>query len=464
MKIAVVLGVLFFLIGACKEEEKSAKNVTYEVVLVSSTMQAVTEAVDPVLCPSGWTALVDNLGANGHLPPLQSAYVNRFPTFNAYAIAISDAAAHLKELRPTIRISTVWPCWVNNPAWREDMIYFLSNMRNQGVTIELVLSHHDSYPITLEDTSGGFAKYSGWAHDNAVEEFVTYTNWVIEELGSVLPIGTRVYLAYEPMGMLFNSYFGSGNWPPGGKEAKAAFVKSLTHMRLALRESAMLVRDAGFVPLIAQNTRPMIGEITKSPLGTAIPDSPDARLSYIFNYWLIDALVTHCNDNNFDAVDDVVGTRCADLPKTGAISELGVTYYGTMTASNRIMELPVSNGTVRMALPNMDFAPDGRAFGDAMRDLAAAYSGIPLHVSELGFSSGKSGTQKTWLEAYLAEVRSGQNTDPSRVAVRTIGIHSLFNVAEFSPGEWNFHLLDGCGNEPCQLTTWGEEVIETFRK
>jgi len=423
-----------------EEHAGGARRFTWGVVV--STIQLVHESVDPVICPSGWTELQSELAARGEgqLPPLQTAYVNRFANLFEFMRASMAAKAELWESLPVLRLSTVWPCWAANEQWRNEMGQTVQNLLAVGWRIELTLLHHDSYPAAFHST-GGFG-LGGWSHDAAADAFVEYARSVTVTMQRILPAGSRIYIANEPEALLFNGYLDqSGKWPPGGKNASKSLAKAFLNMRRALREAARAVTEAGFEPAIAINVRPLLDS-----KGTP----PERVLDHLHNWWLLDALVRGCNDNNFSG-------SCDD-PEPAVLETIGSTFYGSMKADDKTVEL--ADG-IDMALPLINVQPDADLFRRTLEDVYIAYGGS-VGVAEIGFSSAIPRQMELWLREYLSAAELAIPTDKSSF----IQLHTLFEGAEFSEGEWRFHLLDGCGfdefgeEEGCQYTPWAEQVFE----
>lgn len=419
------------------EHTDGARRFVWGVVI--PTMQLVHESVDPVICPSGWTMLQQELAleGNGHLPPLQAAYVNRFGNLFEFARATIAAKTALGASIPVLRLSTVWPCWAASERWRNEMAQVAQDLIEAGWRIELTLLHHDSYPATLHNV-GGFG-LGGWSNNMAANAFAEYVRSVTTTLQGILPAGSRIYIANEPEALLFNGYLDQGGkWPPGGKNAGRSLAKAFFNMRTALREAALVVTRAGFEPAIAINVRPLLGST-----GT----EADRALEHLHNWWLLDALVNGCDDDNFS-------NACHNSTDPVSIT-IGLTFYGHMRTDDKTVELVDG---VNMSLPVINVEPDADLFGHTLEDIYSAYGG-DVGVAEIGFSSAVPYRMEQWLREYLsaAELALPTNT-PS-----FIQLHTLFEGAEFSEGEWRFHLLDGCGDEePCESTPWGMQVFEVI--
>lgn len=407
--------------------------------VVVSTIQLVNEAMDPSTCPSGWTALQEELArdGNGHLPPLQAAYVNRFDDLFGFSRACIAAHNTIGETIPTIRFSTVWPCWTAQESWRTGMAQVSQDLIAAGWQIELTLLHHDSYPADLHG-NGGF-ELGGWAHENAADSFTAYVESVATTLRNVLPAGSRIYLANELEASLFNGYLDqSGKWPPGGKNAGHSMAQAFLNARDALREGARLIRNAGFEPAIAVNVRPLIGN-----RGTAA----DNTLEHLHNWWLLDALLHGCNDDTFSGACE---TTVESVPVT-----IGLTYYGHMEPGEETVEL--ARG-IEMTVPVINVEPDPDLFRQTLRSVHERYPNTALGVAEIGFSSGSISRMDGWLREYRDAVGLVLGYEEKHF----IQLHTLFDGAEFSEGEWHFHLIGDCGenNRSCDFTPWGERVME----
>ena len=408
--------------------------------VVSSTNQLVTESSSSSTCPSGWSKLFEQLHQkeNGHIVPLQTNYVKRFSSLTAFSSAAKTAFTTIGPHIPTIRISLSWPCFVNS-VWRKDMALAIEKLRLAGFIIEITLSHHDSYPGILHKTGGTSIASSGWAHPEAKSVFLAYVHDVIRLFTPILPAGTRVYLINEPVSMLFNSYLGNGNWPPGGKRAVSGFYTAMITMRDTLHEAGLLIQQAQWEPAIAKNIRINKKEETLDPI-----------LDYIFNWWILDALLHNCIDTVFSG--DCTSSFLQTAPFT-----LGITYYGTIKNSTESITLkPTPSRSIIMPLPVMDFSPNPEYFSKTVKLALDKYPLTTITIAEVGLSSGNTQKAQEWLFDYSNVVQKETAVNFEKY----IGIHTLFESAEFSSGEWFFHILNGCDtNTPCVLTPWGNVLL-----
>jgi beta-glucosidase/6-phospho-beta-glucosidase/beta-galactosidase len=452
LSLAIVMAAAGCSKNASDQMDASESDAAYSTTdtywgFVTSTAQLVRESVDPEVCESGWTALVRQLGTKGEgaLPPLQTDYVTRFETLDNFSAAAERVFPLIEGGIKTLRISLMWPCWTQSESWRTRMASLISELQTTGYTIELMLSHHDSYPIMLHDETPNFGiANSGWANDSAPEAFASYAWSVVETLGNVLPQGTRVYLVNEPVGMLMNSYLGTGSWPPGGKRAGTSFAKAMLNMRDGIKQAAEILADIGWETAVAKNIRPVTGET-----------QTDKELDFVFNWWLLDALVYGCIDDNFDQFCETDG----EIPN--AVDVIGMTFYGTMHAGDETVELRKTPTPKLLHLPVMSFVPDASDFDVALRALVYRYQTVAFTVAEIGLSSGKVDTMTDWLLSYR-DVLAAFASERDQLE-NAIGIHTLFESAEFTTGEWHFHAIEGkCLHvgQACTLTPWGRRLME----
>ena len=441
-----LLALIAFLTACTSKEEQNPEDKTPSSVqwgLVSSTMQLVNESVDPSFCANGWTALKEDLDKEGQgdLVPLQKAYVQRFDTLNDFTNAAIEAHTLVNDVFPTLRISSGWPCFMENTEWQESMVNSISRLRNSGWKIELTLNHHDSYPINLDAEN---ITDSGWVNSRSSADFRSYVSSICKELNQgVLDSGTTIYLINEPVSYLFNAYLGSGSWPPGGKRAGKSLAEALINMREGLNTAALVVESAGFRPAISKNIRPM----------THGKDPIDETLEHVFNWWLLDALLTGCMDDNFDGA-------CEDYREPSKIEVLGITFYGTMSSSDETVDFGrFGQQSSKMPLPNMNFVPTATYFKEALQAARQHFPDIEIRISEIGLSASNTSTMLDWLKAYQAVV---DDLADAELVTPSMQIHTLFKSAEFSPGDWVFHLMEGCGETPCKLTPWGEALLEEY--
>ena len=429
--------IILAILASCRDEtNESAPRIQWSAV--NSTMQLVRAAVDSSVCPSGWTLLQEELAREGRgdLPPLQRAYVTRFVTLEEFAQAAVQARHLLIPVLRTLRFSVLWPCWQAAEIWRNDVVGAVRDLQSAGYTLELTLLHHDAYPVELHERTTGLL--GGWAHPDAPANFEAYVESVLTRLNGVLEPGSVIYRANEPLSTLFNGYIGGGTLPPGGTRAGKSLAQAMVNLRAALRAAGERVSAAGFRPAIAVNVRPLQENTGPSA----------ALLDHVFNWWLMDALVLGCIDDDFDE-------HC-ERTERGVVSLIGITFYGAMRDSRESVDFSLPSAVYperALALPAIDVTPHAGFFSTALQTTITRYSTAEVRVAEIGFSSVDESLMALWLRRY-ADAASHQIASPA------IGLHTLFSSAEFSPGEWQFHLVRGCVTEPCELTTWGRAFLE----
>lgn len=451
----VFISAAMLVAAACAGETPSIQPLPVSSVdwlFISSTIQQVTEASE---CEGGWSLLVEEREAQGkgYEPAIQPAYVTRFATLADFTTAAVGAFSLVGEHFKTIRISLVWPCWMQSDKdkrmkWLGDMASAIEQLQGAGYIVEIMLSHHDAYPARFHGSS---VSTSGWANDDIVDGFLEYVKSVMDSLEDVLPPGSRVYLINEPVGMLFNSYLGYGTWPPGGKNAGSSFAKAMKNMRDALYAAYWEIKDRDWLDwdvAIAKNIRPVV---------YGNNEDADRQLDYIFNWWLLDALLRGCVDDGFEGY-------CEDPREPASFDVVGVTFYGTMKTGNEVVSLGQEGMSAQLHKPDMDFQVNAAMFESALLLTIYRYEyHIGVVVGEIGFSSGTVDKMEGWMRSYLKAVL--------RLAAKyiqmlpVIGMHTLFESAEFSPGEWFFHAVGAIGMEctsdgKCGLTPWGDVLMK----
>lgn len=427
---------------------------------VNSSMQLVSELSDPETCQSGWTRLFERRVGEGEgrelLIPIQPTYVDAFRNVFDFSRDLVATSRLLREEIPTARFSLSWPCVMASDMIREafaDAVRYVQDPdargpgSDGGYALELTLSHRDAYPAVLDDNPE-FGLLGSWAHPQARASFVEYVQQVLEDIGPALPTGTVLYIANEPTTDLLDGYLSpEGKFPPGGTSAGRSLAAAFINQRDAFMDAGWRIRAAGFTPAIAINVRPMTA-------GMGLPGAP--LLEYMHNWWLTDALVAGCVDNDFDGV-----CESTILPDDPAVRQLGITFYGTMAATGDTVAFGLSGEVEHpLARRSLDFVPDADHFRDAIVMAQDRYADqiaggtLVIGVAEVGFSSGDTSEQLAWLEGYLAAAED--------LALPFMGLHAIFEHAEFSSGEWFFHLIDRCDG-PCELTDWGSAFLQALR-
>lgn len=419
-----------------------------------STGQLLAMLTDPGVCPSGWTALFDERFAEAQgeeaLIPLQPAYVRMVDEYdNLAGLADTIAATHtvLGAAMPVVRISLFWPCVMASPSVLDGYRDLIAAVRDAGYRVELTLLHHASYPIELHTAPAAVGAIGGWAHPDAPAAFATYVTTVLTELGPVLPIGSVIDLATEPIPQLMDGYIHrEGKVPPGGRNAGRSLALAMVQMRDALLDASLAIRTAGYVPSIGMNIRPLVGDA----------DAPGAAfLDFLYNDWFTRAMVEGCIDDTFDG-------ECERF-EFPAVDRFGVTFYGVMHASRDTTEFGLPNRSPTHTLARRefyptDFAPDPEQLRAALTSIETRYTEriadgrIEFGISELGFSNGNPTVQLGWLTDALAVIAD--------FPVQFLTIHAPLAHAEFSSGDWYFHLVSRCC--PPELTDWGRLALDTL--
>lgn len=417
---------------------------------LNSSMQLVHELVDPDFCESGWTELLRELRqeGRGHIVPLQGDYVNYFATVEVLGLTLADTYAALGDVLPVTRLSLSWPCFMGSATIREEFLRAIEYVQDAGYRVELTLSHHDTYPADLHEHPD-FGMFGGWAHPDAPARFVEYAHAVLDTVQGILPEGSVIYLATEPTPQLFDGYLSSdGKYPPGGSEAGRSLAQAMVNQRDAFLEAGRAIREAGYVPALAPNIRPTARELPGSDL-----------LDYLHNWWLADALVLGCVDDDFDNWP-FNGGGCEQNVEP-AVDRLGITFYGAMDALDETVEFGLPGAeTQPLARRWLEFESDQGQFRYALFFTLERYAdeilkrGLQVGVAEIGLSAGSTSTQLRWLEQYYDVMEE--------LGVTFAGIHGIFEHAEFSTGEWFFHLIARCEGR-CELTPWGDVFASTVR-
>ena len=285
-----------------------------------------------------------------------------------------------------------------------------------------------------------------------MQSFAQYVQTVLDMIKGLVPPKTVIYLANEPMSDLFDGYLHkSGKYPPGGKNASHSLAVALINAREAFIAMGRALRAQGFVPAIAPNIRPL----------KAQEYTPEIQfLDYLYNWWLLDALVLGCQDDDFD------GT-CEWYDDPLAVDLVGVTYYGTMQAKSTFVEFGLSGEPTRPLLDRTinpeNFAPDSGWFSIALEWVQQRYQErleagtLDLVVAEIGFSDANLTQKILWLQDYLTVL--------DEQGIRSLGLHGVFESAEFQSGQWNFHLVARCDpygapGPSCELTDWGTAALD----
>lgn len=392
--------------------------------------------------PSGWTELASRLATTnrGYLVPLQEQYVTRFETLEDFTSATVAGFDVLGGSISTIRMPLMWPLWHTYPGWTDRITETIRAMQIAGWKVRPELTHNESYPVELQ---GSNPEQSGWAHREATYSFLAFVQSSVDKLKTVLPPLTPIYLAVEPIAVLWNGYLDDdGKWPPGGTRLGTGLHRALLNLRDALVAAAHIVRSAGFRTALAVNILPVF---TRS----ATPDDRAVQLTtYLRSWWLSDQLIFGACQN----LEHAFAPDCIRHPPAG-LDILGITFYGSATPRAEHVRL---NDHSNISLLSLHLQPDAPLLQGVLADAIDRYRHSPatsIEVAEFGFSDADIDQKLVHLIAYKRAMQCNN--------VRHATMHTLFlGTAEFSAYDWTFGLIRECGTDyACSLTPWGARVI-----
>lgn len=398
------------------------------------TEQLVREVYET---PSGWTRLAEDLRASdrNHEPPLQEQYVHLFSTLEELVGSVVSAYPQVGMAAQNISLSTVWHMWRDDQSWPERFKNAVAYLVETGYTIRLVLLHKESYPSNLHVP--GNPAISGWANENAAEEFVEYVYAILDKLHDILPSGSTITLALEAESAIWEGMVGSGKWPPGGSNEGHGLARALLNLRDALRISADIVRSYGFKPAIG---------VSVSPLLPGTHHEGEGLLEYLRTWWLADNLATGIcapERNPFDM-------NCI-RHEGSVLNTVGVTFYGGMWSHAHHIPFGISgfpDMQLSMMVPSLQ--ADANLFSDVLGMAWSLYPHAEIEVAEIGFSQARVDTQMQNLINYklAAQCKNIKHTT----------LHTMFQgTAEFQQGDWQFGFVEDCSRDlECILTERGE--------
>ena len=274
----------------------------------------------------------------------------------------------------------------------------------------LVTLQHFALPSYLSDPTQAAAP-QGWERAETVDLFATWCGRAAKRWGADVDIWATIN---EPLVNPVAGYI-QGSFPPG---VILKVDRALAVARAEARAHAKCydaVKAADTVDLDGDGQASFVGIVHNTPV--VEPDDPSdadsiaaaARVKYVNNTWILNAVVRGDWDDDFDGTYDGPNDRRADPSLTNRSDYLGLNYYTAIMAGVNGLVLPIINATIRQDhLPtdrpktdfNWDIYPKG--FRLALNDAAAF--GKPIIVTENGIADSQDANRSRFLYEHLYEL------------------------------------------------------------
>jgi beta-glucosidase len=275
----------------------------------------------------------------------------------------------------------------------------------------MVTLHHFASPDYLTDVGNANAPQA-WERAEMAKDFATFAGRMAARWGAEVDYWTTIN---EPVNLALGGYL-QGSFPPGqllATERMLAVIKAEARAHAAaydaIHQADTVDADgdgkAAFVSLAAHQR-------TFHPYEDGDPEdiAAAARVEYVFNTWILEAIVKGNWDDDFDGALTGPKDVTADPALVGRADFLGVNYYSdTLVSAHRGLLLPVINAAVYLSrLPTQrpktelgwDIYPEG--FGTVL-DKVGAY-GLPVIVTENGLADAQDVNRSRFLLEHLYEV------------------------------------------------------------
>jgi beta-glucosidase len=306
-------------------------------------------------------------------------------------------ATHQNAYRFSIELARVYPTRAAfdadqpDPAGLAAYDKVFAALRAAHVT-PLVTLQHFVFPDWLSDPSKP-SEPQGWERDETVTAFATWCSRAAARWGGEVDWWATIN---EPMVAPLAGYV-QGSFPPGvtlafdrallvGKNEARAHARCFDALKAADTVDADGDGKASEVGIV-QHQRAVEPEDPSDPEDVAAA----ARVRYLNNDWILNAVVRGDWDDDFDGSLDGPNDRRGDPSLAGRSDYLGINYYTATSASAHGLKLPVIEASVRndhlpTDRPKTDFAWD--IYPEGMRvvlDEAKGY-GLPILVTENGIA------------------------------------------------------------------------------
>jgi beta-glucosidase/6-phospho-beta-glucosidase/beta-galactosidase len=278
----------------------------------------------------------------------------------------------------------------------------LTKLKAAGIAPWVTL-HHFSTPSWLSDPSMG-SQPQAWERPEMAALFVEWSKRIATRWGDKIDDYITIN---EPLNLALGGYV-QGSFPPGqllAMDRTFAVVKAETRAHAKAFEAIHAADKTARVSM-AFHQRGF------HPYDPANPDDVEAtaRLKYIWNAWLMNAVVKGDWDDDYDQKYDGPNDKQGDPTLKGHVDYLGVNYYSdTLVARSHGVVIPLINVSVLQDHLNTgrpknemwwDVYPQGMR---EVLDQAKAY-GLPIVITENGIADSTDVNRARYLTEHLQQV------------------------------------------------------------
>jgi len=286
----------------------------------------------------------------------------------------------------------------------------LSKLRGAGIE-PMVTLHHFASPDYLADVTKGSAPQA-WERPDMTREFVTFAARMAARWGAQVDYWITIN---EPVNLALGGYL-QGSFPPGQILATDRMLAVLKAEARAHAGAYDAIHQADTVDADGDGKAALVSlaahQRTFHPYeeGNADDIAAAARVEYVFNDWVLNAIVKGDWDDDFDGALTGPKDVTADPKLVGRADFVGVNYYSdTLVSAHRGLVLPIIDAAVYLSnLPTAraktdfgwDIYPEGLG---TVLDKVNAY-GLPVIVTENGLADAADVNRSRFLLEHLYEV------------------------------------------------------------
>jgi beta-glucosidase/6-phospho-beta-glucosidase/beta-galactosidase len=276
----------------------------------------------------------------------------------------------------------------------------------------VTLVHYSLPDWTSDGTLATTSAPQGWERPTTIDQFTTWCTRAASRWGSLVDWWITIN---EPLNYILGGYI-QGSFPPG---AVLDSDRALAVMKTEVRAHARCydaVHAADTVDADGDGKAAQVSlafhQRTFHPEDPTDPDDAAAvqRTDYIWNQWMLNAVVKGNWDENLDQSYTEPGDVMGDPTLVGRADYIGINYYSdTLISAHRGLLVPIIDAAVVErdlgdGRPITDFGwdiyPEG--FG-AVLDEAAPY-GLPMLVTENGLADAADANRARFLLEHLYQL------------------------------------------------------------
>ena len=274
----------------------------------------------------------------------------------------------------------------------------------------LVTLQHFALPSYVSDPARPMEP-QGWERPETVDLFGTWCKRASSRWGGQVDWWATIN---EPLVNPIAGYI-QGSFPPG---LLLNVQRALAAGRNEARGHAKCydgIKAGDAIDADGDGKTSMVGIVHNTP--AVEPEDPTyaddiaaaARVRYVNNQWILNAVVRGDWDDDFDGNYDGPNDRRADPALVGRSDYLGINYYSAIWAGVNGIQIPVINASIRQdrlpsERPKTDFHWDIYPKGFRIVLDAAKVYGLPIVVTENGIADSNDANRARFILEHLYEV------------------------------------------------------------